>query len=69
MLTFHFLYILFRNCIGIKYSWTGSKILLAYLLRRFKFTTDLKYEDVRLKPALMLKIQNEKPVRVEHREW
>lgn len=58
-----------RNCVGIKYAWCGAKIILAYLLRRYKFTTDLKYEDVRTKITCMLKICNERPVRVERRQW
>lgn len=58
-----------RNCIGIKYAWCGAKIILAYLLRRYKFTTDLKYEDVRTKMTVILKISNDRPVRVERRQW
>lgn len=58
-----------RNCIGIKYAWCGAKIVMAYLLRRYKFTSDLKYEDVRTKMTFILKISNERPVRVERRQW
>lgn len=58
-----------RNCIGIKYAWCASKIMLAYLLRRYKFTTDLKYEDVRTKVNVILKIVNHNPVRLERREF
>lgn len=36
-----------RNCIGMRYAWASLKIALAYLLRRYKFTTDLKMQDVR----------------------
>lgn len=58
-----------RNCVGIKYAWCAAKIILAHLLRRYKFTTDLKYEDVRTKITCILKISNERPVRVERRQW
>lgn len=58
-----------RNCIGIKYAWVVSKIMLAFLLRRYRFTTDLKYEDIRTKVSIILKIANENPIRVERREW
>lgn len=56
-----------RNCIGIKYAWCSAKIILAYLLRRYKFTSDLKYEDIRTKVNVILKIANEDPVQVERR--
>lgn len=58
-----------RNCIGVKYAWCSLKVLLVYLLRRYKFTTHLKLKDVRIKATLALKIDNEKPVRIDHREW
>lgn len=58
-----------RNCIGIKYAWYVSKIMLAFLLRRYRFTTHLKYEDIRTKVSIILKIANENPIRVERREW
>lgn len=58
-----------RNCIGIKYAWFVAKIMLAHLLRHYKFTTDLKYEDIRTKVTIILKIANENPVRVERRNW
>lgn len=58
-----------RNCIGIKYAWCAVKIILAYLLRRYKFTSDLKHEDIRTKMMVMLKIANENPIKVEPRNF
>lgn len=58
-----------RNCIGIKYAWYAAKIIIAHLVRRYKFTTDLKYEDIRTKVSIILKITNKNPVRIERREW
>lgn len=58
-----------RNCIGIRYAWASMKISMAYLLRKYKFTTDLKMHEVRYKTGLILKIVNEDPVRIERREW
>lgn len=58
-----------RNCIGIKYAWHVSKIILAHLLRRYKFTSHLKYEDIRTKVSIILKIANKNPISVERRDW
>lgn len=58
-----------RNCIGIKYAWYVAKIMLAHLLRKYKFTTHLKYEDIRTKVHIILKIANDNPIRVERRDW
>lgn len=58
-----------RNCIGIKYAWFVAKIMLAHLLRQYRFTTHLKYQDIRTKVSIILKIANENPIRVERREW
>lgn len=58
-----------RNCIGIKYAWCVTKMILVYLLRRYKFTTHLKYEDIQTKVCCILKMANKDPVCVERREW
>lgn len=58
-----------RNCVGIKYAWCSMKIVLVYLLRQYKFTTDLKQDDIQAKVCCVLKIANKDPVRVERREW
>lgn len=54
---------------GMKYAWIVTKIMLAHLLRRYKFTTHLKYEDIRTKVNIILKIANENPICVERRDW
>lgn len=56
-----------RNCIGSKYAILSAKIILANLLRRFKFTTDLKFEDIHLKAHIILEIINENALRIEKR--
>lgn len=58
-----------RNCIGIRYAWASIKITLAFLLRHYKFTTDLKMHEIKVKTGLVLKIVNPNPVRIERREW
>lgn len=55
--------------IGIRYGWTSLKIALTYLLRRYKFTTDLQMEDVKVRTGLILKIVNKNPIRLERRIW
>lgn len=58
-----------RNCIGMKYAMISAKITLAHLLRRFKFTTDLKFEDIRVKTHLVLEVINERALRIEKRHF
>lgn len=58
-----------RNCIGIRYAWNSIKTAMAHLLRHYKFTTDLKMHEIKVKTGLVLKIVNENPVRIERREW
>lgn len=53
----------------MKYAMMSAKITLAHLLRRYKFTTDLKFEDIRLKTHLVLEVTNEKPLRIEERQF
>lgn len=58
-----------RNCVGIKYAWFVAKIMLSSLLRQYRFKTHLKFEDIRTKVSIILKIANENPIQVERREW
>lgn len=58
-----------RNCIGIRYGWASLKIALTYLLRRYKFTSDLKMKEIKVRAGLITKIVNKDPVRIERREW
>lgn len=57
-----------RNCIGMKYAMISAKMTLAHLLRRYKFLTDLSFDDIRTKLHLVLEITNEKPLRIERRQ-
>lgn len=58
-----------RNCIGTRYAWASLKIALSHILRRFKLTTDLKLNDIIIRPELLLKIGNKNAIRIEQREW
>lgn len=56
-----------RNCIGMRYSYISMKILLATLLRNYRFTTNLKMNDVRMRYEITLKNVCGNMVRVERR--
>lgn len=58
-----------RNCIGMKYAMISAKITLAHLLRRYKFTTHLKFEDIRVKTHLVLEVINKNPLNIEKRNF
>uniref|UniRef100_A0A182QUD1 Cytochrome P450 n=1 Tax=Anopheles farauti TaxID=69004 RepID=A0A182QUD1_9DIPT len=45
-----------RDCIGKRYAMIGMKLLLVYLLRNFRFHTDLEYEKMEFKFDLTLKL-------------
>ncbi|XP_035895145.1 cytochrome P450 4C1-like isoform X1 [Anopheles stephensi] len=47
-----------RNCIGIRYAWLSMKIMIAHLVRNYRFKTSLKMEDLVLKFAIVLRITN-----------
>lgn len=58
-----------RNCIGMKYSLLAMKTMICHLLRCYKFTTSLKYSELKFKMCLDLKIANKHMVMIEKREF
>ncbi|XP_055298007.1 probable cytochrome P450 313a4 [Sitodiplosis mosellana] len=58
-----------RNCIGMKYAMMSAKIVLANLLRRYKFTTKLKFQDLHFKMHIILEISNENALQLEERNF
>lgn len=58
-----------RNCIGARYAWTAMKIALAHMLRRYKFTSELKMHQVKVVLELLLKIDDKNAIRIERRQW
>lgn len=58
-----------RNCIGMKYAMNSAKITLAHLLRRYRFKTKLRYDQIQMKIHLVLEITNDKPLEIEDRQF
>lgn len=56
-----------RNCIGKHYATLAMKIFLVKFLRNYKVSTDLKYEELRLKADITLKICNDIILKIENR--
>lgn len=58
-----------RNCIGYRYANMAMKIILANLLRNFRFTTNLKMSDIRFRYGITMKNASGNMVRVQRREF
>ncbi|XP_037028116.1 probable cytochrome P450 313a4 [Bradysia coprophila] len=56
-----------RNCIGKKYAQIVIRMFIVWLVRNFKFTTDLKFEELSLKWMVVLRTNQGYPVRIEKR--
>ncbi|XP_065082838.1 probable cytochrome P450 313a4 [Ochlerotatus camptorhynchus] len=56
-----------RNCIGMRYAWVALKVALAKLIRRYRFSTDLKMEDIKFEASLVLLLSNKHMMRIEWR--
>jgi cytochrome P450 len=57
-----------RNCIGARYAMLSMKTILLRLLQRYKFTTELKYEELRFKSTLTLQLIGKHSVNVTERK-
>lgn len=56
-----------RNCLGNNYAMLAIKIMLVKLLKTFKVTTNLKYEDIKFKSDITLKICTDHLVFIQKR--
>lgn len=56
-----------RNCIGMRYSYIAMKVILATLIKSYRFTTKLNMNDVRMRYEITLKNVHGNLVRVERR--
>lgn len=52
----------------MKYAWISMKIMIAALVIKYKFTTDLKFDELTTKWDITLKIVNKHMVKVEKRD-
>lgn len=59
----------FPQNLGYQYGMISMKVVLSSMLRRYKFTTDLKLSDLELKFELTMKISNRHMVGMERRVW
>ncbi|XP_055308044.1 probable cytochrome P450 313a4, partial [Sitodiplosis mosellana] len=58
-----------RNCIGYQYALLSIKVVLSKLFRQYRFTTDLKMTDLKLKFEVTLKLCNKHLVGLQKRVW
>jgi cytochrome P450 len=58
-----------RNCLGKSYAMFAIKITLSKLIRNFKFSTDLKYEELKFKTDIHLKICQSLTVKLQKRNY
>ena len=58
-----------RNCIGYRYAMISLKILLIYLVKNYKFSTHLKYEDIQFRSDINLKLCTKHWVSIEQRSF
>lgn len=56
-----------RNCIGHRYAMLSMKIILLKLFKNFKFSTDIKFEEMRFKAVLTLKLCGDHLVSITNR--
>ncbi|XP_055585668.1 probable cytochrome P450 313a4 [Uranotaenia lowii] len=56
-----------RNCIGARYAMINMKILLIFLVRAFRFHTDIRFKDMRYEFGATLKLFGGHLVRLEPR--
>ncbi|CAG9807506.1 unnamed protein product [Chironomus riparius] len=56
-----------RNCLGYRYAYTSFKVMMVKLLRNFKFTTNLKLNEIKFNRQIALKLMGKHLVMIEKR--
>lgn len=57
-----------RNCLGTKYAYMLMKTVMVHLLNNFRFTTDLKYDELKFRVDITLKLVQKHMLRVHPRQ-
>ncbi|XP_058818546.1 probable cytochrome P450 313a4 [Topomyia yanbarensis] len=56
-----------RNCLGLRYALMSMKIMMVHLVKNFRFTTNLRQEDLRFKFDALLRLEGEHLVQLVRR--
>ncbi|GAB0100689.1 Cytochrome P450 [Sergentomyia squamirostris] len=56
-----------RNCLGMKYAYMLLKVIMVHLVSNYRFTTDLKFEELRHRLDITLKLNQKHMVHVHRR--
>lgn len=54
---------------GHRYGMISMKVMLSAILRRYKFNTGLKMNDIDLQFEMVLRLANKHMVQIERRTW
>ncbi|XP_019558089.3 cytochrome P450 4c21-like [Aedes albopictus] len=57
-----------RNCVGARYAMISMKIMLVYLLKRYRFKTKIREEDMRFRFEAILRLDGGHLVQIEKRQ-
>uniref|UniRef100_A0A1W7R8Y7 Putative cytochrome p450 cyp3/cyp5/cyp6/cyp9 subfamily n=1 Tax=Aedes albopictus TaxID=7160 RepID=A0A1W7R8Y7_AEDAL len=57
-----------RNCVGARYAMISMKIMLLYLLKRYRFKTKIREEDMRFRFEAVLRLDGGHLVQIEKRQ-
>jgi cytochrome P450 family 4 len=58
-----------RVCIGYRYAYMSMKTVLAYVLRNYRFTTDMKMDEMEWDFCVTSRLVNKHMVKAERRIW
>ncbi|XP_058448760.1 cytochrome P450 4c21-like [Malaya genurostris] len=57
-----------RNCMGTRYAWLVMKVVIVYLIRKYRFKTSLDMNSLNFKYSIIMKITNGCLVSLEKRD-